>query len=68
MLPMRYAPLRGGEVPELDQASLYKPMPGHDAEFNMAKLAATEFWNAVALDESISTGFRGIAKNYMDQL
>lgn len=67
MLPMRYAPLRGGEVPTLEQAKLYVPMPGHDAEFNMAKLAAKEFWNAITLDENISSGFREIAKDWVTE-
>ena len=62
MLPMRYAPLRGGEVPVLEQANRYVPMPGQDAEFNVAKLAAKEFWNVITLDENISSGFRDIAK------
>ncbi len=69
MLPMRYAPLRGGEVPEFEQqANLYVPMPGHGAEFNMAKLAAIKFWNAVTLDEKISSRFRMIAKSWTNQL
>ena len=68
MLPMRYAPLRGGEVPALEQANLYVPMPGHDAEFNAATTAAMAFWNAIALDENISSGFREIAKGWIGQL
>ena len=34
----------------------------------MARLAAKEFWNAIALDENISPGFRKIAKGWIDKL
>lgn len=66
MLPMRYAPLRGGEVPEIDDLHRYVPMPGNESAFEAAGYAAREFWGRVSLDQAISPGFREIAETWIN--
>lgn len=68
MLPMRYAPLRGGEVPELVIENQYIPLPGNEEDFSMASHAATEFWKVVSADNEISETFRKVAGEWIGRL
>jgi hypothetical protein len=68
MLPMRYAPLRGGEVPEHNVGSLYAPLPGNEKDFAEANAAAMEFWKAISADDEISDAFRKIAGEWVARL
>lgn len=68
MLPMRYAPLRGGEVPEIELPRLYRPLPGNEEDYEQARHAAEEFWVRVSQDPFISDGFRNIACQHLAQL
>lgn len=61
MLPMRFAPLRGGEVPEIQQTRVYKPLPGFEEDYAAASNAARLFWSEAAADRMISPAFRKIA-------
>jgi hypothetical protein len=59
MLPMLYAPSRGGEVP----APAYDPqlpLPGHERTWLAAASAAVRFWEACGGNDLISAAFRGI--------
>ena len=61
MLPMQYAPARGGEVP----APAFNPplpLPGLEGEWLTAASAAVRFWEDCAGNELISTGFRDICR------
>ena len=68
MLPMRYAPLRGGEVPEHIVENPYIPLPGNEDDFSIANSAATEFWSMVSDDDEISENFRGTAAEHANRL
>lgn len=59
MLPMRWAPLRGGELPpaRLDPSL---PLPAEQPEWMAAAKAAGCFWDAAAADARISAGFRAV--------
>ena len=61
MLPMRYAPSRGGEVPAQEDIHVFRPIPGNEHLFRLAMAAARVFWHAVSSDRDISAGFRHIA-------
>ena len=61
MLPMRYAPHRNGEVPELTPVPLFITTPGYEAELTKAREAALVFWREVQVDEAISEDFNAIA-------
>jgi hypothetical protein len=61
MLPMRYAPLPGGEVPPRDFEPVL-PLPPQRACWNTACAAALAFWQAAAADARISTGFRAVCE------
>lgn len=57
MLPMRHAPLPGGEVPtRAPEFSL--PLPAQRAAWQEACAAAWAFWREAAADTRISDGFR----------
>lgn len=59
MLPMAYAPLRGGELvspPYRPQ----RPMPGERTLWLQAAATALHFWQAAGRDARISDGFRAI--------
>lgn len=59
MLPMRYAPLRGGEV--ADQSfSLALPLPSEIDAWQRAAQAAIIYWQRCASDKRISAPFRKI--------
>ena len=59
MLPMRYAPLPGGEVPprSFDPPT---PLPAQRAAWQLACGAAIAFWARAAQDVRISAGFRAL--------
>lgn len=62
MLPMQYAPLRGGDVPEGDYALQDLPLPrrGSEERWQNVLSAAISFWNEAARDRRISEPFRKI--------
>ncbi len=57
MLPMLYAPLRGGEVPPQVFAPAL-PLPTEAAEWRLAAQAAIGYWRRCANDARISAEFR----------
>lgn len=59
MLPMLYAPLRGGELPAR-AFSVEPPLPGEAATWRRAAAAAAEYWWNCAEDARISDDFRRI--------
>ena len=59
MLPMMYAPLRGGELPERPYC-VELPLPGDRAAWKPAALAAVRFWERCAVDGRIGSGFRQV--------
>lgn len=60
MLPMMYAPARGGELPLREYAPPL-PFPKVTNLWRRAAKAAMAFWDGVKNDASISPGFRAIA-------
>jgi hypothetical protein len=59
MLPMLYAPQRGGEVPpQIFHAPL--PLPAEAVEWRAAAKAAMAYWTECASDNRISESFRAI--------
>ncbi len=59
MLPMRYAPQRGGEVvPQIWNPPL--PLPNEAATWKKAAAAALVYWQHCAVDTRVSAGFRKI--------
>jgi hypothetical protein len=61
MLPMRYAPMPGGEVPPREIEPVL-PLPPQRTSWNTACTAAQAFWQAAAADERISAGFRAVCE------
>lgn len=59
MLPMRYAPQRGGEVPPRPFAPP-PPLPQEKDAWRQAAAAAQRYWLRCADDARISAGFRAI--------
>ena len=59
MLPMLYAPQRGGEVPPQTFAPTL-PLPAEVAEWRAAAQAAMAYWTRCASDNRISEPFRAI--------
>ena len=57
MLPMRYAPLPGGELPGSGFEPAL-PLPLQLPVWRTACAAAVDFWTAASLDSRISEGFR----------
>jgi serine/threonine protein kinase HipA of HipAB toxin-antitoxin module len=63
MLPMLYAPLAGGEVPERSFSAspgAALPLPSQRADWLVAHVAAQAFWQRAADDERIGADFRRI--------
>lgn len=58
MLPMRYAPLSGGEVPVIADFSPSLPLPGEREQWRTACHAAVRFWQRAGDDPHISLRFR----------
>lgn len=59
MLPMLYAPQRGGEVPPRTYAPA-QPLPQEKAAWRQAAEAAQRYWLRCAGDERISAEFRAV--------
>ncbi|MDZ4251933.1 MAG: type II toxin-antitoxin system HipA family toxin YjjJ [Sulfuritalea sp.] len=59
MLPMHYAPLRGGEVPQRTFAPEW-PLPAEAGRWHRAADAAARYWHRCAEDERIGAEFRRI--------
>lgn len=70
MLPMRYAPLRGGDVPSPEFAVHDLPMPPRGQQRRWAKVlgAALAFWGEAARDFRISDDFRRVCEVNRDAL
>lgn len=70
MLPMFYAPLRGGEVPQRTFSTEGLPLPGHGREqaWHQVLQAAIGFWRTAAQDSRISEGFRSISRENSELL
>ncbi len=62
MLPMLYAPLRGGEVPAREFDPTEMPGPPVDREEDWSRMlhAALAFWHAASVDRRITEGFRRV--------
>jgi hypothetical protein len=61
MLPMRYAPLPGGELPAAEWTPSL-PLPGHRDHWLVACRAAVHFWDLVAADTRIGAAVRGLGR------
>lgn len=61
MLPMRYAPLAGGELPGTEWTPPV-PLPRQRAVWLVACRAALEFWDCMAGDVRISPAFRDFGR------
>lgn len=59
MLPMRYAPQRGGEVPPQPYEPAL-PLPADALEWHRAAMAAITYWTRCAADARISSSFQAI--------
>jgi hypothetical protein len=59
MLPMLYAPSRGGEVP-VPTFDPQLPLPGHEEAWLAAASTAVRFWEACGANDLISAAFRDI--------
>ena len=60
MLPMQYAPTRGGELPPITFQPVL-PLPGEQSIWAEARQAATDFWSRCASEPRISDAFRATA-------
>jgi hypothetical protein len=60
MLPMRYAPLRGVEVPTPAFVPPPLPLPAERDAWQAARDAAERFWSAASDDRRISPPFRAL--------
>jgi hypothetical protein len=60
MLPMHYAPLPGGEVPQRT-FDVVPPRPREQRVWQEAAHAAADFWSTAADDARISEPFRAVA-------
>ena len=67
MLPMLYAPLAGGEVPQR-QFETALPMPVEQVAWDVAFKMALAFWDAAAKDDRITAGFREICHTNLQML
>jgi hypothetical protein len=67
MLPMMFAPLQGGEIPNATYAPEL-PMPAQQFAWNQASAAAQSFWQIASKDVRISKQFRGICTNNLVSL
>jgi hypothetical protein len=67
MLPMLYAPARGVELPtRIFEPKL--PLPAQREAWERAAQAAVALWQAAAMDNRISTGFRALCADNADLL
>jgi hypothetical protein len=70
MLPMRYAPLRGGDVPDPGFPVHDLPMPprGRQDRWHSVLSSALDFWREASRDSRISDPFRDICIRNADAL
>lgn len=68
MLPMRYAPLAGGEVPPLTPTELPLPRPDDHAAWQDAAQAALHFWQAVATSTVLDDALRALGAQQAQRL
>ena len=69
MLPMRHAPLPGGEVaPPPREFEPVLPLPTQRTSWGIACRAALAFWQAAAADVRISAGFQAICARHARDL
>ncbi|CAN5446584.1 hypothetical protein BH10PSE18_BH10PSE18_50920 [soil metagenome] len=68
MLPMRYAPLAGGEVPADRALDPALPLPTQREAWMSACIAAIAFWRACAADGRIGEAFRSTCSSNADAL
>lgn len=66
-LPMRYAPLAGGELPSTE-AEVPLPLPRERTVWLTASRAALDFWSRVSGDARISEGFRRLGRAHEHRL
>lgn len=67
MLPMRLAPLAGGELP-VRTPEFALPLPAERTAWHEACTAALGFWEAAAADPRISEGFRALCGEHAQAL
>lgn len=67
MLPMRLAPLAGGELPAR-APEFALPLPDERPAWHEACTAALDFWRAAAADARISAGFRALCDQHAQAL
>ncbi len=67
MLPMMFAPLQGGEIPNIAFAPEL-PMPAQALAWKQASMAAQAFWQAAARDSRISQVFRNRCAQNLETL
>ena len=67
LLPMAYAPLSGGELPQ-PKYTPPLPRPDQQAAWGRAFDAAQRFWERAAADERISEGFRAVCGDNLERL
>jgi len=67
MLPMLYAPLRGGEVPPQSFAAAHS-LPAEAGAWQVAARAAIAYWTRCAADSRISPPFRAICAENADSV
>jgi len=67
MLPMMFAPLRGGEIPSVNFAPEL-PMPTYQQAWAQASVAAQAFWLAASVDPRISQPFRSLCADNLETL
>lgn len=67
MLPMMYAPLRGGELPERRYAPAL-PLPDESHSWRQAARAAVSYWNMCSEDARIGQDFREICSRNAEAL
>lgn len=68
MLPMRHAPLAGGEVPPLLATTWPMPLPAEQRTWAQAARAALVFWQKVAADVRIGEAMRRHAEQQATRL
>lgn len=61
MLPMRYAPLGGGETPAMPLIEPVLPLPAERPQWQPAAAAALAFWQTLAQDPRASSAMRAQA-------
>lgn len=67
MLPMAYAPMAGGEIPNTQYAPGL-PAPQDRGAWLVAAQAAQQFWDTAMQDQRISAAFRAVCKTNLQEL